>query len=423
NAYNMPFTWRLRGDLNREALRRALEELVRRHEPLRTTFELVDEEPVQRIGEPVAFELGCDDLSSFDHDQQSDAIEQRLRVEANQPFDLRSDLMVRSSLLRLGDQDHLFLLTVHHIANDGWSISILWRELEMYYRAFCMGVKPELPALTIQYADYAVWQREQGADESGDSDLSYWRVQLQDLETLELPSDRPRLPQLTYRGSRLDFEFDDELVKRLESQCQQENVTLQMFLLAAFQTLLSRYSGQHDIAVGTPIAGRQSKELESLVGFFVNTLVLRSDLSGNPSFRELLQRVRQVSLEAYDHQSLPFERLVEELAPERHRDRNPLIQVIFQLLDYEDQNLALHELEVEKRLGCSDLTRFDLEFHLWRQPSGLRGTIVYSSDLFDSDRIERLVGHWTVLLESILADPDQAISRLALLPDWERQQL
>ena len=322
-AYNMAVAWRLSGTLDVESLRRALESIVQRHEALRTTFTMSGEQPQQMIGTMDRFALPVVDLGSLEPEQREAEITRHRQLEAERPFDLTRDLMLRASLLRVSGDEYVLLLTVHHIASDGWSLGVLRRELGECYAAHCRGVDPKLPALPVQYADYALWQRKALQGKRLDELLHYWLGQLDGLRALELPTDRPRPPAVTYRGARHAFELPGELVEQLKPLGRTEGVTLHMILLAAFQVLLSRYSRQDDIAVGMPIAGRNHADLEQQIGFFVNTLVLRTDLSGNPTFRELLSRVRQVALAAYDHQELPFERLVEEMQPERHLSRNP----------------------------------------------------------------------------------------------------
>jgi hypothetical protein len=422
-AYNMPTTHRLKGGLNVEALRRALEFIVRRHEALRTSYEMAGEEPIQMIAEIDRFELPVVNLTTFSPVEQEAEASRLRREEAERPFDLTCDPMLRASLLRIGDDDHLLLLTMHHIASDGWSRGVLWRELSAWYTSFANGQEPEPPKLPVQYADYALWQREQLRGGRLEELLQYWRGQLEGLSLLELPTDHPRPPVPTYRGAHHEFEVPVELADRLKSLARTEGVTLHMTLLAAFQVLLSRYSGQKDIAVGMPIAGRNHADLEGLIGFFVNTLVLRGDLSGDPSFRDLLGRVRETSLGAYDHQELPFEKLVEELQPERDPSRSPLFQVMFQLLDFGDRGRELGELGIEAMPSISERVHFDLEVNLWQKPESLKGVIVYSTDLFEGATIERLIGHFLTLLEGIVAAPEAPIAELPLLTKAENHQL
>ncbi|MCY2977445.1 MAG: amino acid adenylation domain-containing protein, partial [Planctomycetota bacterium] len=422
-AYNMPYAWRLNGSLNIEALRRALEEIVRRHEPLRTTFAIVCEEPVQIIRPSERFDLPVEDLSGLESQQQNDQVVRRCGEETSRPFDLTVDRMLRASLLQLSDDEHLLLVTLHHIASDGWSQRVLWRELAGLYDAYSRGAESNLRELPVQYADYAIWQRSELEGQRLEQLLQYWRGQLAGVSTLELPTDRPRPLVPTRRGAQHNFEMPEALVSQLKGLSQAAGVTLHMTVLAAFQTLLSRYSGQDDIAVGVPIAGRSHAELEDLIGFFVNTLVLRTNLSDDPTFRELLGRVREVSLAAYDHQDLPFEKLVEELRPERQLNRSPLFQVLFQLLSFADEELALQNLDVSRLPTSSQRARFDLQMHVWQQDKTLRGRVVYSTDLFDHSTIERMVGHFITLLQGIAADADRPICALPLLTEPERHQL
>ena len=328
-------------------------------------------------------------------------------------------------MLQLADEEHAFLLlTQHHIASDGWSLQELWRELKTLYEAYHGGEPSPLPELPCQYADYAAWQRERLQGERLRAALDYWQEQLVGLDPLELPTDRPRPVRPSFRGGRQAVHLEAQLVDGLRELSRAAGATLQMVLLAAFQVLLHRYSHQENLAVGVPVAGRLRPELEPLIGLFVNMLVLRTDLSGQPTFRRLLGRVRRVSLEAYDHQELPFEKLVEELNPQRHLGRHPLFQVMFQLAESAGAAPTLPGLDVAPLAGAGQRVRFDLEMHLRMQPAGnLRGTIIYSTDLFDAATIGRLAGHFRTLLDGIVADPDTTIDRLPLLTQDERRQL
>lgn len=425
-AYNMPQVWRLRGELHLEALRRALQEIVQRHAPLRTTFAILEGEPVQVVRKIDRLELPLIDLAGLATALQDTEVMQRCAAEADRPFDLTCDLMLRAAVLRMGKHDHRLLLTLHHIASDGWSLRILWRELAVVYDAYCRQAIGNLPDLPIDYGDYSVWQRRQSQGSRLAGLLHYWREQLANLTVLELPTDRPRPPLPSYRGARHDFQLPPELMHELQSLSRIEGATLHMTLLAAFQLLLKRYSGQDDIVVGTPIAGRNNAALEGLIGFFVNTLVLRTDLSGDPTFRELLGRVRQVSLAAYDHQDLPFEKLVEELQPERHLSRSPLVQVLFQLLSFPDQELCLKGLEVSRLPQSTGRVKFDLEMSLWQptdRTEACQGSVEYSTELFDPATIASFTRHYLTLLENLVANRDQRISRLALLTPQDRHQL
>lgn len=422
-AYNMPYGWRLRGRLDVEALRLALEAIVHRHEPLRTTFSTNDGVPVQVIGLCEPFRLLTEDLSSFNPDATEAKIAELCREAAEQPFDLTSDLMLRASVLRLADEEHLLLLTMHHIAFDGWSMRILWQEVATLYAGYCLGETPRLPELPVRYSDYAIWQRSELKEQRLAGLLDYWSRQLEGISPLELPTDRPRPPVPTHRGARQEFQLTSDLIDPLKRLALTEGVTLHMTLLAAFQALLARYSRQDDIAVATPTAGRNDRQLEEQIGFFVNTLVLRTDLSDAPTFRELLGRVREVSLAACDHQELPFEKLVEDLQPERHLSRSPLVQVLFQLMSFSEQQLILQDLEVACLPEISQRVVFDLELHLWQQPDNIRGSFVFSTDLFDPATITRMAEHFVTLLSGIVANPDVRLCELPMMTERERHQL
>ena len=423
-AYNISRAWRIQGPLNIEALRRALEAIVIRHEPLRTVFGIDDGKPYQRILPHGTVELPEHDLRPLPGAKLDAELTRRATAEAEVPFDLTRDLSLRAQVLRLANDDHVLLLSQHHIASDGWSQQVLRQELKTWYAAYLRGEVSPLPELPCRYVDYAVWQRQRLEGNRLQAELDYWRKQLTGLEPLELSADRPRPLRPTYRARRHTLLLEAPLVRGLRELSHASGATLQITLLAAFQVLLHRYSSQENLAVGVPIAGRLRPEFEPMIGFFVNTLVMRGDLSGEPTFRELLARVRETSLEAYDHQELPFEKLVEELNPERHLSRHPLFQVMFQLSEFAGGELTLPDLEVSPLDGAGERVRFDLEMHLRMQPEGyLRGTVVYSTDLFDAATIERMVGHFQTLLNGIVADPDSKIARLPLLTGPERRQL
>ncbi len=439
--YNVPAAIRLTGRLDQAALEQSLREIVRRHAALRTTFTTLDGQPVQVV-EPVAqVELAVVNLQTAEVSnsatgtlREPERISQQLATaEAQRPFNLTTDPLLRLTLLQFTPTESVLLLTLHHIVADGWSLGVLIRELGSLYTALVTGQTPALPPLPIQYTDFACWQREWLQGEVLEKQLAYWRKQLQDLPVLHLPADRPRPNVQTYRGATYPLQIPPTLTQALESLSQQSGISLFMTLLAAFQTLLYRYTGQEDIAIGSPIANRHRSELEGLIGFFVNSLVMRTDLSGNPTFRTLLERVRDVALEAYEHQDLPFEKLVEELDPDRDLSRNPLFQVAFALQNAPMQPLELPGLMLEPAPLESGSTRFDLEVHLWepahglrslwRSQAGLSGFISYSTDLFDRDRIGRLIEHFKTLLAGIVANPDACLSDLPLLTPTEYQQL
>ncbi|HET9387024.1 MAG TPA: amino acid adenylation domain-containing protein, partial [Gemmatimonadales bacterium] len=376
---------------------------------------------MQRITTPQSVPLPLTDLSTL----APAALHARAITEAEVrlPFDLGTGPLLRVQLLRLSAEEHVLLLDVHHIASDGWSSGIFERELSLAYAAFVKGGEPQLPALPIQYADYAAWQREWLQGEVLQAQLDYWKQQLADLPALGLPTDRPRPPIATHKGAHCSFDLPAHLCDALKALGRSAGTTLFMTLLAAFQVLLYRYSGQEDIAVGTPIAGRGRTEFEGLIGFFANTLVLRSDLSGNPSFRELLSRVREAALGAYTHQELPFEKLVEELAPARDMSRNPLFQVSFALQNAPAGALAFEGVEVNRVYLEGNTAKFDLYLALRESGAGLHGRWEYATDLFDASTIERMSGHLRQLLEAIVADPAQRIGHLPMLSAAERHQL
>jgi amino acid adenylation domain-containing protein len=424
-AYNIPAALRLIGPLKVDALERCLNEIIRRHEVLRTTFTLsTDRQPLQVIAPELKHALRVEDLSALpEAEREAEAV--RLATdEAQRPFDLTRGPLVRSRLLRLGDEDHVLLFTLHHIIADGWSMGVLVREIGVIYSAYARGVESPLADLPVQYADYAVWQRQwlQGATLA--EQLAYWRDQLGgELPVLQLPTDHARPHVQSYQGGHVPFALGQDLSVRLRHLAHSEDATLFMMLLAAFQVLLRRYTGQEDIIVGSPIANRRHAETEALIGFFVNTLVLRTNLKGNPTFRELLRRVQRMALGAYANQDLPFEKLVEELHPDRDLSRNPLVQVILALQNAPLGELELHELTARPQEFESDVVRFDLELHVYELPDGLAGLLAYNAALFEKETIRRLLQHFTTLLESIAAGPDQRISELSLLTGEERQQL
>jgi amino acid adenylation domain-containing protein len=426
-AYHIPSAVRVMGKLDMVALERALNEIVRRHESLRTSFESLGGLPVQVIA-PVET---CDnrslpvvDLSAVSADEREARVRELAIEEARTPFGLSAGPLLRAKLLRLADDDHVALLTLHHIVSDGWSMGVLINEVAALYRAFANGEPSPLPDLPVQYADFAAWQRNWLQDEELEKQLAYWKDQLAGAPPLlELPTDRPRPAVQSSNGATYSFVLPKELSASLKALGQQEGVTLFMTLLAAWQVLLARYSGQTDLCVGTPIAGRTRAELEPLIGFFVNTLVLRANLAAAPRFRDVLRQVRETALNAYAHQDLPFEKLVEVLAPERNLSHTPLFQVMLVLDNaplgtLELPGLTLHPVDAE-----SGVAKFDLTVSLRETPDGLAGSLEYNTDLFDEGTIERLAGHFETLLAGLVADPEQRWTQLPLLTPAERQQL
>ena len=424
-AYNMLEALRLDGSPNIVALLQSLNELIRRHEVLRTTFSTVDGEPIQVIAPDTALTLPIHDLQGLSTEEQTEQIRQIAKSEASKPFDLAVGPLVQFTLLQLSNQEYVLLLKMHHIIYDGWSLNIFFGELSQLYAAFSQGLPNPLPKLPIQYADFAVWQRQWLTGVVLDRQLNYWQKQLAGAPlVLELSGNRQRSPVQTFQGGIESFKLDHDLTQRLKQLSQESDTTLFMTLLAAFLVLVSRYSGQLDIVVGSPIANRNSPAIEKLMGFFANTLALRGDLSGNPSFTDFLAQVRQTTLSAYSHQDLPFEMLVEKLQPDRDLSRNPLVQVIFSLQNTPQSSANLPGLSIQNiPLPLDVRARFDLEVNYWEIPSGLEGVWCYNTDLFDATTIAQITQHFQTLLKAIVANPKARISELSLLSQAERHQL
>ena len=422
--YNLFAAVRLQGELNVSALEQSFNEIIRRHEALRTIFPNVNGKPVQVIVPAAKLALQFTDLRELPADERETEALRLATEDVQRPFDLSLGPLLRLTLLQTGEHDHILLLCIHHIVSDAWSSRVLMRELVTFYESFANGERPRFPALPVQYADFARWQREWLQGDVLQSQLDYWRRQLDGAPpVLELPIARPRVAVQTFRGARESHLLPSSMSIAIDKLSRQEGVTPFMVLLAAFQILLSRYTGQHDIVVGTPIAGRGRIEIEELIGFFVNTLVLRTDLSGNPSFAELLRRVRDVALGAAAHQDLPFEKLVEELQPERDLSRTPLFQVMFALQNvpkdsYSLPNLTLSPVEADTGAAKLDLTMF---FH--PNENGLLGILEYNTDLFEADSIKRMWLHFETLLQSLVADPEQRILNAPLVTEPERDQM
>lgn len=421
--YNIPWAIQLNGKLDVSALQQSLEAIVARHEVLRTCVIEEDGEPVQVIRVSIPFACTLLDLSAHPQENRESEIQRLLYAEASKAFDLKQAPLLRALLLKLSEQEHILLVTLHHSVTDGWSMGVFRQELANFYSAFSQDQASVLPELPIQYADYAVWQREWLQGEVLEKQLSYWKTQLADLNVLELPLDKPRPKQPSFRGARATIHLSAALTRGLKTLSQQQNVTLFMTLLAALQVLLHRYSGQDDIVVGTAIAGRNRQELENLIGFFVNTLALRTDLSGTPSFSQLLSWVREICLKAYAHQDLPFEKLVAELQVQRDMSRHPLFQVMLVLQPPALQDMHLPGLTINELAVTQETAKFDLTFSLEEHPDGLTGTIEYSTDLFNAGTITRLAGHFQTLLEAVVEQPETAIAELPLLTAPERHQL
>jgi amino acid adenylation domain-containing protein len=420
--YNSPVAVRIDGPLDIPVLERTLNYIVQRHEILRTRFDLQGGQPVQVVAASMPLHLAVADLSSLPGPDREREARRAANEEAQRPFDLSRLPLLRVKLLRLSDAEHIFVLTAHHIIFDGWSLTLFFRELATIYQRLRAGKEPAMPDPPIQYADFAVWQREQR--KSLEKELAWWKKQLSgSLPTLELPIDRPRPAVQTYRGAVASLSLPATLRDALQELSRNEGATLFMTLLAAFQTLLHRYTGQEDILVGSPVAGRSLKETEEVIGLFINTLVLRGDLSGNPTFREVLGRTREMAINAYANEEVPFERLVEDLQPNRSLSHPPLFQVMFALDrgSLESVNwpgLKLTQLELD-----SGTAKFDLTVYMTEGAERLTARMEYNTDLFDAPTIQRMLAHFTVLLEGIAADPNRRLSELPLLTSPERNQL
>jgi amino acid adenylation domain-containing protein len=421
--YNSPATLRLKGALDEGALRRALSEIVRRHEVLRTTFTSRNGRPAQVIRPAEEVALPLVDLTQMSAQERERAARELAAEEALRPFDLSTGPLLRVTLLRLAEDEHVALFTMHHIVCDGWSVGVLVRELSALYEAYVEGRESPLEELPVQYADYAVWQREWLRGGGLEKQLTYWRRQLGGrLPVLELPTDRPRPTVLSERGARLSFTLGRDLTDAVTALSRQEGATLFMTLLAAFQTLLGRYAKQRDVIVGAPVAGRNRAETEGLIGFFVNMLAMRADLSGNPPFKELLRRVREMALGAYVHQDLPFDKLVEELQPERDPTGTPIFRVAFGLDNVTAPPLALPGLTLSLLIHNDAAVRYDLTLWLEEVEGGLAASWTYRADLFDAPTVARMHGHFATLLGSIVAQPDARLGALEILTETEKQQ-
>jgi amino acid adenylation domain-containing protein len=423
-AYNMPAPLRVRGALHLPSLRRALSAVAARHEPLRTRFALRDGGPVQVIDPPAPVPLPLVDLSGLPDGARRAQLGRLAAEEAGRPFDLERCAPFRCTALRLAEDDTALLFTLHHIVSDGWSMDLLVREVSALYEAFATGGQVRLPELPVQYADYAAWQRGWLRGPVLDALAGWWRARLAGAPALlELPTDRPRPPLADDAGGRVPFALDADTAASLRRLARGEGATLFMTLLAAWQLLLSRYSGQDDVVVGTPIAGRTRVEVEGLIGFFVNTLALRGDLSGDPTFRELLGRVRESTLGAYQHQDLPFERLVEELGVERTPAHTPLFQVMLVLQNNASSRLRLGGLAVEGMGGGPGAVKFDLSLSLGETAEGIDGFLAYRRALWDPATMERMLEHFGRVLRAVAERPDLRVSQVPLLEGEERGRL
>jgi len=423
-TYNRPINIKLTGKLNVTVLELSLNEILRRHEVLRSKYTVVDGLPILVIDTQINLKLSIINLRSSN--QQKTELEKLVKKEAQQPFNLANGNLLRATLVQLTEEQQILLLTTHHIVFDGWSAGVLIEELGKLYQAFSQNLPSPLPNLTIQYADFAQWQKEQLKQEKIQAQLTYWQKKLTgQLPILELPTDRIRKPVQTFQGAKYCLTLSPSLSKSLKDLSKQQGVTLFMTLLAAFATLLYRYTGEEDIILGCPIAGRSRLEIEKLIGVFINTLVLRIQLNSNLTFKQLLTQVSQVAKEAYENQDIPFEKLVEELNPERSLSHNPIFQVLFQLRNLPVSTVKLDDLTIEEVKFDRGIAALDLSLDIVEKPSELVCYFEYNTDLFDAVTIERMAGHFQVLLAGIINQPDEKISLLPLLllTAKEKQQL
>ncbi|MFP3373162.1 amino acid adenylation domain-containing protein [Pseudomonas sp. SIMBA_068] len=421
SAYNLSSVLRFKGHLDIQALQRSFETLIERHETLRTTFQLEGDRAVQVIHPRIPFELAIEVVEQADDNH----LRQRVEAEAHLPFDLQQGPLLRVHLLRLAADEHVLVLTLHHIVSDGWSMPVMVNELVQLYHGHSQGQALELPALPVQYADYATWQRNWMEAGEQEKQLAYWTAQLGDEQpVLELPVDRPRPAVSSYQGARVTVALDNGLAAALKQLAQQQGVTPFMLLLASFQALLHRYSGQPDIRVGVPVANRNRVETERLIGFFVNTQVLRAEFDLTMTFSQLLQQVKQCALDAQAHQDLPFEQLVEALQVERNLGHSPLFQVMYNhQAKAKGERYSLHGLEMEELAWDSHTAKFDLTLDTFEHEQGIGAALTYATDLFDATTIEGMARHWLNLLQGIVRDPGQRVVDLPMMAEHERMQV
>jgi len=417
-AYTIPLALRLCGRLNADALEKALNAIVARHETLRTVFALEGDAPVQVILPAVQLVLLTEDLSAMALHEREDAIRARANANANATFDLETGPLAHATLLRIADEEHVLLLRFHHIVFDGWSIGVLYTELEAAYAAIGEGREPALPSLTLQYGDYAVWQRKAMEGPDAERQRGYWIDRLRDLPILELPTDRPRPAVQTANGGKRDRVLAADIVEPIRALARREGVTPYMAFLASFVALLRRYSGQNDIVVGSITSGRRQPEVEPLIGLFLNTMSIRADVADGATFIDLLREVSERAREAYANQDVPFEQVVDAVQPARDRSRSPVFQVAFQLLEGLGRELRLAGLSTERVAGTKETSKFDLTLMLSPTPGGngsARATLEYNSDLFDAATIDRMLAHYETLLGALARTPLAAMETLPLV--------
>jgi amino acid adenylation domain-containing protein len=418
--YHLPAVLRLKGELNKEALEQTLQTIINRHEVLRTVILEHEGRGYQHLLPPDSWTLGI--IAEPGYKEETEGLSSFIAGLISKPFDLSGDYMLRADLIRLNQDDHILVVNMHHIASDGWSTSILVKEVIALYEGYANHT--ELPSLRIQYADYAIWQRNYLQGEVLENKLGYWKEKLTGVAPLQLPADFNRPAIQSSRGAIHNFKIEQRLSLQLVDLSHRHGTTLYMTLLSAFKVLLYRYSGQEDICVGTPIAGRNQQELESLIGFFINTLALRSQVSGDMSFTTLLADVKRMTLEAYGHQEVPFEKVVDVVMKERDMSRNPLFQVLFSLQNTpEVPELKLGELSLSAENQGHTTSKFDLAFMIVETNLGIQAMVEYCTDLYKEETIDRMVSHYLNLLESIAASPENPVSRLGMLNDVEEHTL
>jgi len=423
-AYHMQIVLDLSGPLDLSLLELALADMIARHEVLRTRYEAIDGDPRQFVQDPFPLPMPLVDRRDVAHEARDAALQELIARDEGQPFDLARGSVLRTSLVQFDAEEHTLIVTIHHIVADGWSIALISREVASLYRARLTGDAHGLPELPVQFADYSAWQRSGMTGKTLEDLLAYWTQRLAgDLPVLALSTDHPRPATQTFSGASQRFAIDPDIAQALVSLSHEQGVTMATMCLAAFQLLLGRFCRQDEFLLGSPVAGRSRTEIESLIGLFVNSVVLRADLSGDPPFSDLLQRVHRTALEAYDHQDLPFETLVDELAPERDPSRSPLFQVVFVMQYGAQARVDVPDLDIRPRAFEISSTRHDLELYIFDRPSGLSGRLVYNTDLFDASTIERMAGHLQTLLAGIVASPDAHLSQLPLLTPDQREHL
>jgi len=422
SAYNVPVAFRIRGRLDVTALEKSIAEIIQRHEVLRTTFSVIENQPVQIINPEPEFKLSIVDLLYLNDERIEIETRQIVEQDARKPFDL-TDGVMRTMLIKLGVEDNILIINIHHIASDGWSQSILYRELKILYEAVTRDIPPQLPFLKIQYADYSVWQRNWLQGGNLEKQLDYWKNQVAGAEILNLPTDKPHPSVQTYFGESFKFVIPGGQARKLKEITRKNGATLFMTMLSTFKILLSKYSGQLDISVGTPVANRHHTGIENLIGFFINLVVIRTDLSGNPSFNEIIRRVRRISLEAFSNQDIPFELLVSELNRDREQNRSPLFQVGFSMNADLEQELDLHNLQVDSYEIKSISAKYDLWLNLQEAGGSIYGEFIFNTDLFKTETIQLMNTHFLNLIDAFIINPEKPIALYSLLNEEETKKI